>query len=268
MPKVRVLAHSDSGARLLRELGARDVVRGDLADPGTLGRAFAGIERVFLLTHATRFPEQERNAVDAAAREGVSRVVKLSSEVVQIAEGAGAVQAGAPRDIVTALHQDSEQHIRETGLAYVFLRPSWFMNIHELSFVSPGIARGTVGWLGSASPLAIVDPDDVADVARLCLLSDEAPPPVLHLTGPQALEVSDIFDLYSKASGCLIDHISMDDSEYHEWLMTDGRSSERAQTIVDMLRPFAARATVAVTDDVEHILGRPARSYPEYLRAR
>ncbi len=58
---VRALARSEAAATKLRDLDLQ-VVRGDLDDPTSLTAAFAGVERLFLLT-----PFSERQAVQEHA---------------------------------------------------------------------------------------------------------------------------------------------------------------------------------------------------------
>lgn len=75
---VRALARSDAAATKLGDLDVQ-VVRGDLDDPSSLTAAFAGVERIFLLTPFNeRQAEQEHVALDAALQAGVTGVVYLS----------------------------------------------------------------------------------------------------------------------------------------------------------------------------------------------
>ena len=60
--------------------GIERVVRADLADPASLADAFAGVERLFLISSPG--PDQvalERNAVEAAEHAGVQHIVKVSN---------------------------------------------------------------------------------------------------------------------------------------------------------------------------------------------
>src|SRR5260370_2349457 len=69
---VCALAHTDASARVLDKRGIA-TVRGDLADPATLGHAFAGASRVLLVTPFS--PQQtapETNPLEAAQPPGVS----------------------------------------------------------------------------------------------------------------------------------------------------------------------------------------------------
>lgn len=248
---VRALVHSEAGAERVRSVGVDDLVFADLADPSTLPAAFEGVERVFLLSHGTREPEQELHAVEAAVRAGVRRVVKLSSEAVTLAEAAGVT--GEARDAVTVLHQDAERALAASGMDYVALRPTWFQTIDTISFVTPGFERGEFVWPGADSALSLIAPDDVADVAVACLLADALPATVLDLTGPAALGCREI------AAAFGVRHVPVTLDEYEQWLIdVTGRDAERARFARRIVEPFVTPAP-AVTDVVEQVLGRPAR---------
>jgi len=61
----RVISHSDDGARRLRDAGARDIVRADLGQPGTLVEAFAGVRTVYAIP-PTLHPREDDLIIDAA----------------------------------------------------------------------------------------------------------------------------------------------------------------------------------------------------------
>src|SRR5690349_22573042 len=79
--RLRALVHSDvSDAEIARRYPQAERVQRDLLDAGSLEAAFAGVDRVFLLTPSV--PEQgrlEENALVAALETGVQRIVYVSS---------------------------------------------------------------------------------------------------------------------------------------------------------------------------------------------
>ncbi len=94
------------------------VVEGDFDHPETLLAALDGTERAFLLTNSTENAEAQQMAfVKAARQSGVAHVVKLS-------------QLHADKDSPVRFlryHAAVEAAIRDSGMAYTFLRPNLFM---------------------------------------------------------------------------------------------------------------------------------------------
>src|SRR5262245_7170287 len=106
---------------LVRDLGRAvalpgERVVGDLGDPGTLLPAFAGVDRLFLLTPGIGL-DDTRNAVAAARSAGVGHVVHLSSFNA----------LGDPMPAMGRWHSEREQVIRGSGIPATFLRPGGFM---------------------------------------------------------------------------------------------------------------------------------------------
>jgi NAD(P)H dehydrogenase (quinone) len=100
---------------------ARDGVtvrRADFADPGTLGEAFAGADAMVLVSTTTvgeRFGNA-RNAIDAAARAGVSPIVYTSI-----------LNASTARMTLAGEHRRTEDYLRDSGPAFVILRNGWYL---------------------------------------------------------------------------------------------------------------------------------------------
>src|SRR6266496_2483168 len=85
----------------------------DFENEGSFAGALDGVEKVFLLPPLMSNQVEVANAfVDAAKRAGVRHIVKLS------AIGADAI----PPYTFGKWHAANEQHIRESGLAFTFLR--------------------------------------------------------------------------------------------------------------------------------------------------
>ena len=260
---VRAMAHSDASHDRLRGLGVEDVVRADLADPTTLLGAFSGIDRVFLAIGGD--VSLYTNAVEAAANAGVRRIVKLSSESVCIAESLSILgpPASGPdtRDGATRVHQDSDARIVASGIDHVVLRPTWFMSFDETAFVAPGLSKGELVWPAGDTTLALIAPDDIADVAVACLLADEPPAAVLQMTGPEALTLEEVAIGYSRAFDREITYVAPPMADYGTYLESVGLPAAAASII----EAFVRRGAAPVTDDVERVLGRPPRTFDHYL---
>src|SRR5438094_9573203 len=97
--------------------------------------------------------------VDAAKRAGVRHIVKLSLI---------GVDAG-PRFMLGEWHAANEQHIRESGLAFTFLRPNSFMQ-NFITYFPPRNGAIYLPWgTGTAS---FVDTRNIASVAAEVVTSD------------------------------------------------------------------------------------------------
>ena len=94
------------------------VRRADFADPITLEDAFVGADAMLLVSTTTvgeRF-DNARNAVDAAVRAGVPRIVYTSI-----------VNASTAQMTLADEHRRTEDYLRASGSAFVILRNGWYL---------------------------------------------------------------------------------------------------------------------------------------------
>jgi uncharacterized protein YbjT (DUF2867 family) len=90
----------------------------DFENEKTFSGALEGVEKVFLLPPLLPNQLEVMNAfVDAAKRAGVRHMVKLSAIGIDDETQPTAIKS----------HGANEQHIRESGLVFTFLRPNSFM---------------------------------------------------------------------------------------------------------------------------------------------
>lgn len=123
--RVRALTR-DAGSAKARELAAigADVVQADMADPASLGRAFAGAHGVYsvqnpMISGLEAEVRQGRNVGDAASRAGVRHLVYGSAGIGERGTGVGSWESKL----------DVEDHLRELGLPVTVLRPTAFMEV-------------------------------------------------------------------------------------------------------------------------------------------
>jgi uncharacterized protein YbjT (DUF2867 family) len=152
----RLIVRSAERAPRLDGAEVREVP-GGYADPAGFRAALEGVGTLFLVS-AEEAPDrvaQHRNAIEAAAQAGVERIVYTSF-------------LGAAEDSTFLLGRDhwaTEQAIREMGVAFTFLRDSFYMDFIPYFAGPERTFRGPAG----GGRLAPVSRDDVAAVAAQVL---------------------------------------------------------------------------------------------------
>ncbi|MER6346528.1 NAD(P)H-binding protein [Streptomyces sp. NPDC001595] len=173
---VQALARAAEPVRALvrrpADLPAEQVV-GDLDHPDSLAPALDGVRGVFLLPGYRDMP----GLLTRMRRAGVERVVLLSSL---------ATVATDTRNVISEYMIQSEKAVRESGLAWTFLRPNAFMS-NALRWL-PQLRDGDIVRDSFATvPVASVDPYDIAAVAVRALLDPGHAERVHPLSGPEPL---------------------------------------------------------------------------------
>src|SRR5690606_18412743 len=121
LPDLVAAGRDEEKLGALRELGLA-TVRADYTEPATLDEAFAGADTVLLISSSEvgiRVP-QHRNAVDAAVRAGVSRLVYTS-----------ALGADRGKLLLADEHLATEEAIAASGLPFTILRNGWYTENFE-----------------------------------------------------------------------------------------------------------------------------------------
>ncbi len=152
---------------------------------GLMGRSRASIERIDVRGHAA--------LIDAARAAGVGRFVYVSA-------------LGASPDHPSEFWRakfGTEQYLKDSGLEYVVLRPSAFMDLYAHDLIGAAVLRGKpVVILGSGTMARnMIAVDDVAAVAVAALSRPDLAHETIEIGGWESLTERDVADVYARLSG-------------------------------------------------------------------
>ena len=194
-----------------------DVAVGDFADSASLARAMDGVDQVFLTSASQPLEVRDETAViDAAARAGVRRIVKLST----VGAAVGSSLAFAD------WHGRIEQHLADSGMTAVVLRSSFYM--HNL-FANADAVRHTGKLFAPADDarIAMIDRRDVAAAAAVLLTDERHHEPMYTISGPAAIMYRDVAASLSAATGHNIMFVHIPDEAAHAALRDSGACPRR-----------------------------------------
>lgn len=261
----RRLALADVPTRLL----ARDLARAPVlphaevvgfagyADRDSVRAALDGVETLLLVSaseSADRL-DQHRAAVDAAAEAGVAHVVYTSF-------------AAAAPDCTFTLGRDhaaTEEHVRASGMAWTFLRDSFYLDVLPLFAGEEGVLRGPAG----QGRVAAVARDDVASCA-VAVLRDPAPHAgaTYTLTGPEAITLSEAARVIGEVQGREVRYVEETVEEAYASRAAYDAPDWQLDAWVSTYTAIASGELADVTDDVRRLSGRAPRSLREVLESR
>lgn len=228
-------------------------VRFDWNDRATQQDALRGVSAIYLIApigEADPVPFVEP-FLKEALHQGVRRVVQLSSS---------ALEEGAPG--LGAVHE----LVRSTMPEWTVLRPSWFMqNFTGDHLVAQGVRDGEIVTATGDGRVAFVDAADIAAVAGRALIDDEPHNAEYILTGPDALSYNDAAALISAQIGRTVRHCPVSADEYAERIAAQGIPADFAAVLAALDVDIRAGSEDRVTDAVERVTGRPARSFRTFV---
>jgi uncharacterized protein YbjT (DUF2867 family) len=228
-------------------------VVGDLDAPETLGPAFAGAERLFLLTPGTG-TAQCRHALAAARAAGVRHIVHLSAFTV----------LGDPMPAMGRWHHEREEIVRACGIPATFLRPGGFMT-NALEWVPTIRSAGYVVDPTGPGRLAPIDPADIAAVAAHTLTTNGHEGEAYVLTGPEALTVAEQVQIIAAATGLAI-KVREPGSPAEAIRSRYAREIPKAlaDAIAEAFELMRADTVGLCTDTVARLLGRKPATFADW----
>jgi uncharacterized protein YbjT (DUF2867 family) len=261
---VRLLAERGETVRALarhpgrgEELPGVEWVAADLARREGLASAFAGAEKVFLLTaNSDDMVRLQKNAIEAARQAGVKQVVKLS------ALGA----SDHSQSVIGLWHYNVERVLTESGLAWTLLRPHHFMD--NLLDQRENITRqGVVYSAAGEGRIPFIDTRDIAGAAAAVLTGSGHEGKTYVLTGPEPLSYRRATEILSEVLGRPLTYVA--ETEDETWARQQ-KAGEPAWRIAALLAiasyQRAGGATEQTTPTVEELTGRPPRSFEQFAR--
>ena len=273
----RILVSSATGTigtapvQRLRELGATFTtmsskpsarspqahVVGDFDDRGSLERAFAGIDTLFLLLPLV--PNKlalADNAIAAARAAGVMHIVRSS--------GAGA-DASSPVSLAR-LQGSIDAKIAASGIAHTLLRPSGFMQ-NWVTFSAGQVKAGTVYAPHGSGAQSVIDVRDIADVAAAILMHPAAHAGKAYtLTGAHALTDAQMLATISAATGRKVTYVDVPESAAHQTMLDMGMPEIMIDWFMSLNHVIKQGWAASITDDVQQLSGHAPRRFDDFVR--
>jgi uncharacterized protein YbjT (DUF2867 family) len=254
--RFRAMVRPAGRAPDLASLPGIELVNGDFDDRETLARALHGVERAFLLTASSERAEaQQRAFVDAARQEGVRQLVKLSQ---------WAADRNSPVRFLRS-HAAGEAAIRDSGMAYTFLRPNLFMQ-GLLGFRSTIAAMGRFFAAAGNAKISVVDVRDIAAAAAAALIERGHEGKVHDLTGSAALTHAEMAAQLSSALGREVAFVDVSPEVMRAELLRAGFPEWQADGLIEDYAHYRRGEASEVTLGVKDATGMSPRTFAEFAR--
>lgn len=253
--QVAVSVRNPAKAEALRARGV-EVRQGDFDQPEGLEAAFAGIDRLLIISadgdNETRI-RQHLNAVAAAERAKVGFIAYTSL--------ANAMESSI---FLAPVHRVTEEAIRKTGIPFSFLRNNWYLE-NESSSIQAVLAgapwvtsagEGKVGWATRR---------DYAEAAAAVLAGPGHENTIYELSGKPVSQAEFVSTL-SSLLGREVPVVRVDDAGYADIMKQAGVPEGFLPFLVGIQSGIRDGALDVESQDFETLLGRPATPVSEGLR--
>ncbi len=247
----------------IKDLAARgvEVRRGDFDDGANLQKAFAGADRLLLIsTDAVGRPggrhPQHNVAVEAAVAAGVGHVVYTSVTSPLPSEA----------DTIPNDHFWTEDALAASPLTWTFSRNNIYTDTILWS-LPQAVTSGQLFSAAGDGGRSFVTREDCARVAAAALASDFDGRRILDVTGPAAVNSDQLAALASELTGRRVDHVRLSPADLRKGLLASGMPPAYADLTVAFDVAASQGYYAIVTPVVQEITGKAPTSVREYLTA-
>jgi NAD(P)H dehydrogenase (quinone) len=242
-------------AERLDELASRGlrVAKIDYADPESLRSAFAGADQV-LLVSGPELGQRVRlhgNAIDAARSAGVGRLAYTS---IAHAESSSLLLAQE--------HRGTEELLAASGLPYVLLRNSWYVELYTEPLATT-LANGVIVGSAGDGEVSAATRADYAEAAAAVLAAGGRESATYELGGDEAFTLPEVAAEITVQSGTTVAYKDLPTADYQQALVGFGLPAELAAVLADADRGLAAGDLRVDTGDLSRLIGRPTTTLAE-----
>jgi len=248
----------------LADFSAQGVLvrQADFNDPASLSAAFAGVDRLLLIsTDALGEPglrlRQHRAAVKSAQETGVTHVVYTSL-----------VGAGPDSPVLFAPdHYGTETALADSTLGWTVLRNNIYAEI-LLGSLGQAMQTGQLFSAAAQGKTAYVTREDCARAAAAALASPFNGHRTLDITGPEALSQADLAALATQIAGKPITYVPLELEQLIQGMVGAGLPRPIAETYASIDTAIAQGQFDVVSNAVEELTGTKPASVIEFLTAQ
>ncbi len=251
--KFRVIARNPGKAKKDPNV---EIVQAAYDDKAALDTAFKGATKAFLLTNSV--PESvgwHKNLVDAAKKNGVKHVVRLS---VLGADKASPVK-------LATWHAESDAYLQSAGLPWTLIQPTYFMQ-NFMGQIATIKKDGAMYGAAGEGKIAAIDARDIAAVAAKVLREDGHAGKTYQLTGKEPLSHAEVGAKLSKLIGKTVKYVNLTPEQFKGGLVSAGLPDWYAQDFTTMHQFIGQGGMASVIPTTGELLGS-VRSWDDFFAA-
>lgn len=226
----------------------------DYSDPSTLDDAFAGAEKVLLISGSEvgKRSVQHKAVIDAARRVDASLVYT------------SAPKASTSALVLAPEHKATEGLLEGSGLTYTVLRNNWYTENYD-DTIRQAASTGSILTSAGHGRVASATRRDYAEAAAVVLLSDDYAGEILELGGDEPWSVDELASAVADVRGddVAVEQVSTDQ---HVAALQGFGLDEGTAGFVAAIDANIADGLLAESDGtLSRIIGRPTTPLRQYV---
>jgi NAD(P)H dehydrogenase (quinone) len=242
---------------------------GDYEKPQSLAAAMDGADKIMMISghHVGHRIPQHTACINAAKQVGVKHIVYTS-------------YYGSDADNTALVCQDhfgTENVLKECGLAYTILRDGMYMETASNAMIPGSYAYGDWVHVAGDGQLSFVDRSDATACAVAILTTAGHEFKTYNITGDELFSFEDVAKIAWDITGKQFDMIPGTEEQYYQVWMSRGIPRDASEEfniggfewccddMISFEREVGKGKFAIVSDDIEKILGRPAKKFKDFM---
>lgn len=257
---VRALVRNRAKGHELEHYPDVEIYEGDMLQPDTLRAALDGVEKAVLISSAFEdMVNTQQMFIDAAVQAGVQHIIKYSGAEAGIGFNAQNFQP-------TRQHENIEDYLINSGVAWTIVRPSQFMEVYlpgSPTGVDP--QRNVLVLPIQAARLVPVSIEDVAKVITKLLVETGHDGKIYEMTGPDALTMPEACAILSEVIGRPITYVNISMEEYQQGLISMGVPADIASHLIDLSKERRKCTTANIRLATHQLFGIRPTNFAQFI---
>jgi len=253
--EITVSLHNTSAMEDINKTGVQ-VKIADYTQPKTLEEAFAGADKLLLVSHPSYVDEHLRiashkNAIDAAKKVGVKHIYYTSLTY--------ASDSTAP---IMKAHVETEKYLKSSGVTYTIIREGLYVDVYPVFFGFFNPSKDNKVVLPGDGGIAYATIEDLGKGTARILAKGGYENQEISLTGPKAYTSKEVASVISSILGREISVVITSQKEFLKYYSTNPEAEYWALAF-----PAIEKGECATVDPLlENLLGRPLVSFETRMK--
>ena len=227
----------------------------DYNKPETLASAFAGVDRLLLVSNSDngRRRPQHRNVIAAARDAGVGLIAYTSI-----------LHADSTPLMLAEEHRDTEAALVEAGVPHVLLRNGWYTEVYTWRLPA-ALKAGMLSGAAREGRISAAARADYAEAAAAVLASGDHAGRTYELAGDMSFTLAELAAVVRQASEKAFSYQDMKPDVFRSALIGAGLPEMAADIVSDTDAGVARGALMEEGGDLRRLIGRPTTPFQETI---
>jgi len=225
----------------------------EVPEKGT--EALHGVDKVFLMSPPGLMDEYTllKPWIDESKKQGIKKIVLMTAMGIE----------HAPPEVPL---KKLELYLADSGIDYIIVRPNWFMQNFQTSWLS-GIKKDRkIYFPGGSAKVSFIDSIDIAKSVVGAFEDSIEKNRGYILTGREAIDHSEVAKYLSMATGITISYEDISSESFVTLLINNGVKQDYANFLAMIAGDLKEGDSIAITGDVKYLAGKEPTKFEEYAK--